>query len=207
MLSSILISLAMFIASASPSATGVSSVPIATHSMSMEDRYSNKFVNDVFKDNILLALNYMDGAVKSIKDVSWDNVEKQFHYEFTLNPGEEFVFDDAVLPEYKGNIVKSTNAHFTSNEGFKSDGFLVGDGVCHLASIIYWTAKDAHLDAYAPSNHNFANIPEVPREYGVAIYSPSPMGNLYITNNKSNSVKFVFDYNGSNLSVSVLDSK
>jgi hypothetical protein len=31
---------------------------------SLENRYTNTFVNDVFSDNILLALAYMNGVIK-----------------------------------------------------------------------------------------------------------------------------------------------
>ena len=55
----------LFLAKPQPQVKAVSSVVLASRTFSMEDRYNNKFVNDVFKDNILLALNYMSGAVKS----------------------------------------------------------------------------------------------------------------------------------------------
>jgi hypothetical protein len=180
-------------------------VVLATHSFSLEDRYSNTFVNDVFKDNILLTLAYMDGSVKNKADISWSKIESPFNYEFTLQPGQEFAFHDSTLPDYSKNVVKTTDAHFTWDEGFKNDGDLTGDGVCHLASLIYWTAKDAGLTAYAPSNHDFAKINDVPKEYGVAIMSPSPLGNLYIIDSLSKPVNFVFNYDGINLSVSITE--
>ncbi len=186
---------------------------LATHNMSLNKRYGNTFVNDVFKDNILLTLNYMDGKVRVAKDINWSEVEKPAIYEFTLKPGEEFAFHDQILSTYKGNVVKTTNAHFNYTDGFKSDGYLTGDGVCHLASIIYWTAKDAGLNATALRNHDFANIPEVPREYGVAIYDlpgdpvSSQYQNLYITNNKEKPVKFMFEYKDNILTVSVLEDR
>jgi hypothetical protein len=188
-----------------PRVEAASNVVLASHSFPLTDRYGNTFVNDVFKDNILLAVNYMDGAVKSKAEVDWTKVEKPFHYEFTLNPGQEFAFHDGTLPGYSLNVVKTMNTRFMWTEGYKSDGLLIGDGVCHLASLIYWVALDAGLSAYAPSNHNFATIPDVPKEYGVAIMAPSPMGNLYITNSKNKPVTFVFDYDGTNLSVAVTE--
>src|SRR6266404_7052957 len=151
--------------------TGDSSVTLASRTFSLDDRYGNKYVSDIFKDNILLTMSYMDGEVKSKADIDWNKVESDFNYQFTLKPGEEFAFHDQVLPAYSKNIVATTNAHYNYDEGFKSDGYLTGDGVCHLASFIYWVAKDANLDAYAPTNHNFANIPDVPKEYGVAIFT------------------------------------
>lgn len=202
----ILILAYLFSGTPMPKTLGASSVSLASRTFSLEDRYDNKFVNDVFKDNILLTMKYLDGSVKDSKDISWTEVEKPFHYEFTLKPGEEFAFHDGVLPDYAKNVVKTTNAHFMWNEGFKSDGYLVGDGVCHLASFIYWAARDAGLTTYAPSNHNFAKINDVPKEYGVAIMSPSPLGNLYIINNKDKAISLVFDYKDNNLNVSVIEA-
>lgn len=200
------IALILHLALYKPQVEAASSVVLASHTMSMNDRYDNAFVNQVFKDNILLAMNYMDGSVKSKADIDWGKVEAPFHYQFTLNPGQEFAFHDGVLPNYSKNIAVTTNSHFDWNEGYKYDGDLTGDGVCHLASLIYWVAKDAGLDAYAPSNHNFAKINDVPKEYGVAIESPSPLGNLYIINNKAKAVTFVFDYDGTNLSVEATEA-
>ena len=145
----------------------------------------------------------MNGDIKAKNQVNWATVEAPFKTEFTLNPGQEFAFHDKVLPNYSDSLVKTTNSHFNWTEGYKSDGFLVGDGVCHLASLLYWAAKDAGLTTYAPSNHNFAKINEVPKVYGVAIQSPLPMGNLYIKNTLDKPVTFVFDYDGKNLNVSV----
>ena len=96
----------------------------------------------------------------------------------------------------------TTNAHFNYQDGFKSDGYLTGDGVCHLASLMYWAAKDAGLTAYAPTSHDFAIINGVPREYGVSIYSvpddfdTSARQNLYIQNNLNFPVAFIFNYDG-----------
>jgi hypothetical protein len=185
---------------------GASSVALASHSFSLEDRYDNSFVNGVFKDNILLALRYMDGSVKGKADISWDAVERPFHSEFTLQPGEAFAFHNGVLPDYKGKVVKTMGVHFNSLEGFKYDGDLVGDGVCHLASLIYWAAKDAGLTAVAPRNHDFAKINEVPKEYGVAILSLDPNQNLYITNNLDKPVTFTFSTDETNLTVTVIEA-
>lgn len=177
--------LALITSQPKPQILGSSSVALASRSFSLETRYDNKFVNDVFKENILLTVKYMGS-------------------DFTLEPGETFAFDDKILPEYKGRVVKTTGAHFIASEGFKSDGLLIGDGVCHLASLMYWAAKDAGLEAVAPRNHDFAKINEVPREYGVAILSLDPFQNLYITNNLDKPVTFMFDSEGTNLTVSVV---
>ncbi len=188
-------------------ALGTSSVQLGTRSFSLENRYDVPSVSTIFKDNILLTLHYMSGDVTNRNQISWDNIEKPFRYEFTLQPGQEFAFHDNALPAYSKNIVKTTNAHFMSNEGFKSDGYLVGDGVCHFASLISWAARDAGLDVYVPARHDFAKINDVPKEYGVSINSTKAYGNLYITNNKSKPVTFDFDYDGTNLTVTVNEAK
>lgn len=186
--------------------------PLASHEISLDRRYENKFVSDVFKDNILLNMAYMRSVVKKADDIVWTTIKKPFTYKFTLFPAKTFAFHSDVLEKYKGSVVITSKAHFNFQEGFKSDGYLVGDGVCHLASLMYWAAKDAALDAYAPTAHNFAKIPEIPQDYGVSIYSfpgeksSNAMQNLYITNNKQNPIEFVFDYNGKNLKVSVYEA-
>ena len=186
---------------------------MASHEMSLDNRYGNAYVNDVFKDNILLTLRYLEGSVSEADKISWEAIKKPFKYEFSLKPKEVFAFHDTTLPEYTGSIVKTTNAHFNYQDGFKSDGYLFGDGVCHLASLIYWVAKDAGLDAVSPVNHNFAEVPEVPKEYGVSIsFRPneiyrSALQNLYITNNKEMPISFVFEYDGENLKISVKETK
>ena len=186
---------------------------MASHEMSLEDRYGNAYVNDIFRDNILLTLRYLEGSVTEADKISWKEVKKPFKYEFSLKPNDVFAFHDTTLPEYVGSIVKTTNAHFNYQDGFKSDGYLFGDGVCHLASLIYWVAKDAGLEAVAPTNHNFADVPEVPKEYGISIsFRPnetyrSALQNLYITNNRQNPISFVFEYDGENLKISVKETK
>lgn len=185
---------------------------LATHSFSLEKRYNDTFVNNVFRDNILLTIDYLEGKAKPTPTVDWNNVVKPFQYRMVLKPGETFAFHDDVLPKYSGKVNMTTNAHFNSQEGFKSDGYLVGDGVCHLASLIYWVAKDAGLDTYAPVRHDFAIVPEVPREYGVSIYATPGVDandqqqNLYITNNKDKNVAFEFVYDGSDLKISATEA-
>ncbi len=181
---------------------------LASRSYSLEDRYADKWVSDIFKDNILLAVAYLRGYEKT-QDVNWAAVEKPFHYEFTLKPGETFAFHDDILPEFKNSVIKTTGSHFNWSEGYKSDGWLVGDGVCHLASFINWVARDAGLEVVSPTRHDFAVIPDVPRGYGVSIYAnPMTSGsnelqNLYIKDNKSNPVEMDFDFDGHNLKVSI----
>ena len=179
---------AAFIISMTPSPT-----VLASHDISLNNRYPNESVNEVFKYNIFHTLELMGES------------------EFILKPDETFAFHDDILPEYKDKVVKTTNAHFNSQEGFKTDGYLFGDGVCHLASLIYWVALDAGLDAKAPVNHDFMPIPEIAREHGVSIYSnpyskgANSLQNLYITNSREKPVEFKFEYKDDKLKVSVLE--
>lgn len=177
----------------------------AERTFSMANRYPVPSVSDVFRDNILLTLAYMNGRVADKTKIDWSEVEKTQTYSFTLQPGEAFAFHESVLPEYQGKVSQTMRAHFNWADGFKSDGWLTGDGVCHLASLIYWAAKDAGLTALAPTNHNFAAIAEVPKEYGVSIFSGSPQQNLYITNTFDTPVQFAFAYDGTSLSVKVIN--
>jgi len=182
---------------------------LASEEISLEKRYDNKFVNDVFKDNILLNLSYLGGKVTKRGDVVWEDINKPYNYSFALLPGKTFAFHEDVLPQYVDSLVKTTNAHFNYDDGFKSDGYLMGDGVCHFASLIYWVAKNSGLEAYAPTNHNFAVIPEINKEYGVSIYKmpgqlrANAMQNLYVTNNKENAIIFEFDYKNGELKLSI----
>lgn len=194
-----------------PAVTAPQEQVLGERSFSLDDRYSNKFVSDVFKDNILLDLAYLQGKVKDPSNINWDEVTKPFSYNLTLQPNEVFAFHDAVLPEYKDKQVVTTHAHFDSSEGFKSDGYLVADGVCHLASLINWAARDAQLDVKNPTNHDFAVIPDVPKQYGTAIYympgqdSSSELQNLYVTNNKNIPITLAFEYKDDTLSVKVVE--
>jgi hypothetical protein len=184
---------------------GASVTPLAAHEFSLENRWDNsEFVNDVFKDNILLALHYLDGRVDEKGDINWDEINQPFHTDFTLEPGQVFAFHEDTVKEYSDQVVKTTNAHFIGSEGFKSDGYLIGDGVCHLASLINWVAQDAGLEVFNPSDHNFAKINDVPKEYGSGILSPNPLGNLYVVNSLDEPVTFVFDFDGEKLSVGAL---
>ncbi|MBI2085963.1 VanW family protein [Candidatus Daviesbacteria bacterium] len=184
---------------------------LARKEMSLDNRYSNQFVNNVFKDNILLNLAYMTGRVTKASDIKWDEIVKPFQYEFKLDPNKTFAFHEDVKDKYKASLVKTTNAHFNSAEGFKTDGYLFGDGICHLASLINWAAKEAGLEVEAPTNHDFAIIPDISKEYGVSIYSSpfskgsNALQNLYITNNKGKPITFKFEYYNNNLKVSIVE--
>lgn len=184
---------------------------LASEQISLEKRYNDPYVNGVMKDNILLNMAYLSGSVGKRDDINWDKVRKPFEYDFTLLPGKTFAYHDDVFDQYKSTLAKTTNARFNFDDGFKSDGYLVGDGICHLASLIYWVAKNAGLDAYAPTNHDFAPIPEIDKKYGVSIYkmpgqeSANARQNLYITNNKEKPVVFNFSYKDNQLKLSVYE--
>lgn len=183
---------------------------LAQEKISLNVRHQDSYVNDVFKDNMLLNMAYLRGYITKKEDINWEDVNKPFSYKFILNPNQTFAFHEDSLSEYK-DIVKTTNANFNFDDGFKSDGYLMGDGVCHLASLMYWVAKSANLDAYAPTNHNFAQIPQISKEFGVSIYkmpgnaSANAMQNLYITNNRQNTIVFEFDYKNGELMLSIFE--
>lgn len=161
---------------------------LSSREISLTNRHRVASVGNVFKDNILLNLAYLSGKATNAKPVDWQKVREPAIYEFTLKPGEVFAFHDNVKPEYQGRVVKTTNAHFSEQEGFLFSGLYYGDGVCHFASLIYWAAKDAGLKTESPVDHDFAVIPEIPDEYGVSIfysfgsYETNMRQNLYIEN-------------------------
>ncbi len=186
-----------------------SSEVIASKEINMNYRYPVSSVSNIFKDNILLNLAYLDGRVTSSSQINWEEINKPFHSEFTLQPNEAFAYHNTILPEYKDRVVVTTKARFNKQDGFKTDGYLYGDGVCQLASLINWAARDAQLEVAQFTNHDFAAIPEVPKKFGVAIYldpnnqAASARKNLYIVNNQSQAVTFNFDYRNGQLTVSV----
>ncbi len=186
---------------------------LASHQISLENRYPVESVSQVFKKNILLNMAYLNGKTTKGERVDWEEVEKPFQYQFVLDPGQTFAFHDGVLTKYKGKVTKTTNAHFSSTEGFISDGYLIGDGVCHLASLMKWVAVDAGLEVEAPHNHDFAAIPEIDKKYGVGIFNQTGNdqdpgeANLYITNNKEHPITFTFDYKDNNLSLKVEETQ
>lgn len=176
---------------------------ISQRSLSLSNRHAAETINDVFRKNILLNLAYLNGSVTEKHQINWEDVQSPQEFQITLNPGETFAYHDDVLQQYEPSVVSTTNSHFNAQEGYLSSGFLFGDGVCHLASIINWAAQDAGLDVTVTKLHSIAPIPDVPDEYGVSIYTIAGVAgsgannNLYITNNKSVPVSFVFTYDSS----------
>ena len=192
----------------STSATFVEkSKPLASHELDLTTRLPDSFGNEVFSDNILLALHYLKGNVSSLKtnetvngpsDINWDKARSPFEVTFTLKPGETFAYHTNVLPEFKDSLVKTMNTKFFVEEGYKSLGGLGGNGVCHLATLINWVARDAGLSVISRVNHDFSPVNGVPREFGSSIlYAENGGGNsqnqnLYIKNNLNKPVEFVF---------------
>lgn len=185
---------------------------LASREISLAARHANSQTNEVFKKNILLNLAYLNQAVEKKSDIQWEHVLQNQSAEFTLQPGQVFAYHDDVLPEFDGSVAVTTNAHFDASEGFLSSGFLSGDGVCHLASVINWAARDAGLDVTVTKLHSIARIPEIPDEYGVSIYTiagqkgSGARNNLYVRNNRDAAVSFRLTYDGSNqLKIEVLE--
>lgn len=185
---------------------------LADHQIMLSERVpGGGYMSDAMSDNILLNLAYLNHDPIDTKNVDWGKVKSNRTISFKLEPNQTFAFQEDTLPEYKGKIALTTNAHFSSNEGFKYDGYLVGDGVCHLASLMNWAAKDAGLNVVAPTNHDFMPIPGIDKQYGTAIfYQPASLDsnakqNLYITNNKNNPIEFDFIIEGAKLDVKVIE--
>ncbi len=182
---------------------------LASQSISLNNRYNNAYVNNVFKNNILLTLTYMAGYIHNKSEIDWEKINKPSRYNFILHPNEVFAFHDDVLSSYRNKQLVTTNSHFGSYEGFLSDGYLFGDGVCHLASLINWAALDAGLSVLAPTKHDFANIPDISKKYGVSIYSSTfakesnQKQNLYIENNYDYPIVFAFEYKNNILSLTI----
>lgn len=182
---------------------------IGSRTMSLNNRYGYELPDNVYKDNILLNLAYISGRVKSKNDINWDELHKPFGFQFSLEPGQRFAYHDLIDQKYQDNVVLAPHTNFGAGDGYKYADGLYGMGVCHLASLINWAAKDAGLESIAPTNHDFYSIPEIPKEYGVAIYnSPdaveaSKQQNLYIKNTLDSKVTFRFEFDGANLHITI----
>lgn len=182
---------------------------LAVRQMSLDQRYSVPAVNEVMKKNILLNIAYLSGEVSNKSQIDWEALIQADSYQFTLEPGEVFAYHDLVRPEYAGKLAVTTSTNFGAGDGYLSDGYLYGDGVCHLASLINWAARDAGLEVVVPKDHrSVSTINQIPDDYGVSIYKdPSANiganNNLYITNNKDHAVSFSLNYNDGELEVKV----
>ena len=167
---------------------------LVSHALDLNNRDEDRFINKVFKENILLAVSRIPGP-------AWNG--------FTLQPDEIFAFHENVLPEYKSKIVKTMESKFIASEGYLSSGWIFGDGVCHLASLINWTASEAGLETIARVKHDFRPIPGVPDDYWTSIrYSKagnnSQNQNLYIINKLNYSVEFRFEADENKIELKIL---
>lgn len=184
---------------------------IGEKQFSLENRHAVKSVNEVMKKNILLNLAYLNGSVTKRFEIDWNKVASPFHFEKTLKAGETFAYHEIVRKEYTGKVAFTTNTSFNASDGYLTDGYLYGDGVCHIASLINWAAIDAGLKTVVPKDHrSVGSIPDVPDDYGVSIYKDAGKNsgannNLYITNTKDREVKFHFEYDGTNIKVYVTE--
>lgn len=182
---------------------------LASMPMDLSKRYDSEFVNGVFKDNIVLALRYLNDHARleysePRSELDWEKVRQPFTVGFTLQPGEVFAFHDKLLPEFKNQVVKTLGSHFIGQEGYKSDGFLYGDGVCHLASLINWAASHAKLEVTSLVDHDFRLIFGIPKEFGTSINSHSATQNLYIKNTLDKPVEFRFKVNGERVELEIV---
>ena len=152
---------------------------LATKTMDLNIRARGESVNQVFKYNILLAVEKFDDG-------------------FVLEPGEVFAFHQQARPEFADQPLKTGFTRYEASEGYQTTLGLPGNGVCHLATLMNWAASEAGLEVTALVNHDFAPVPGAPREYGTSIrYMPdgsrnSANQNLYIKNTLDQPVEFIF---------------
>lgn len=175
---------------------------IAQKDLNLKTRLPNEFGSSVFADNILLALHYLKGDAQELRidqnkplnstNMDWEKIREPFEVSFALEPGQVFAFHGNTLPEFEGKISQTANSRFFIQEGYKSLAGLGGNGVCHLASLIDWTASEANLEVVAKVDHDFYPVPGVPREFGVSIQSQDKSQNLYIENNLEKPIIFNF---------------
>lgn len=168
------------------------------------------YVSDVMSDNIRLTLAYLNSENIDPRNINWEDIRKDRIIEFKLDPKEVFAFHEDYSEIYKGRVTKTTYARFNFDQGFKTDGYLYGDGVCHLASLINWAAKDAGLNVEAPVSHDFATISGIDPKYGTSIFflpgnlSANSRQNLYVENSLEKPVIFQIVTRGSTLKVRLL---
>jgi hypothetical protein len=171
---------------------------LAQKELDLATRQKDRYVNEVFADNILLYLHYLKGNVDATankqlattnqKAMDFEKVREPFSFSFTLTPGEVFTFHPDSLPEFQDKPKKTAFTTFKSTEGYRFVAGLWANGVCHIASLINWATQEAGLKVTAKVNHDFASIPGVPREFGTAIYytdntpTANQSQNLYVEN-------------------------
>lgn len=164
---------------------------LSTQTLDLTKRSPYLLVNEGFSDNILLSLHYLNGEEFSANKVDWLKIREPFRVSFTLGSNQVFAFHDLVLPQYKDPVV-TMKSNFTMKEGYKFVAGLPGSGVCHLATLMNWVAREAGLEVLALANHDFAPVKGVERQYGTSIKSNSATQNLYLKNTKNYPVIFEF---------------
>jgi len=96
-------------------------VILAEHSLDLTTREPGAYANEVFADNILLALHYLRNDVDE-GEVDWGEVRAPFEVAFVLQPEEVFAFHGNVLPEFDPSAGRPTvtmNSRFFIEEGYK----------------------------------------------------------------------------------------
>lgn len=186
---------------------------LSSHTINLKERVpGGGLMSDVMADNILLTLTYLNEEQVDSKNINWVEIRRPRTIEFKLKQGEAFAFHQDLLSEYEGKVVKTTNSRFSSDQGFKHDGYLMGDGVCHLASLINWASRDANLETNVPKNHDFIEIPGIDKSYGVSIYFmpgekvANADKNLYILNSTNSELIFKFIVTESELEFKILET-
>lgn len=153
---------------------------MAAESIDLDNRYPVESVSKGFKENILIAVNYL-------------NLDGRGG--FVLQPNEVFAFQEkGILPQFASDKIVTQDSDFTTRTGYKMVAGLGGNGVCHLASLMNWTSSEAGLEVVSPTFHDFAKIPGIDRIYGTSIStrnSPERQ-NLYIRNTFDFPVRFQF---------------
>lgn len=168
---------------------------VASQSIDLSYRYPEQGISEGFKENILIAVDYLNKINDGV---------------IILNPNEVFSFHKNILPEYANYKIVTQESGFIVKDGYKTVAGLGGNGVCHLASLMNWAAQEAGLEVRSDVNHDFAAIPGIDPKYGTSIkYIPSgglnsQRQNLYIKNNKDYQVWFLFELEGENLRFSIL---
>lgn len=178
--------------------TQSSGIVLARQELDLNNRYPVNSVNEVFSDNIILYLHYMNGSVTSVLDtekstanrriIDWEKARKPLAFSLTLSPNEVFVFHPDVLKEFDEKNLTIVDTSFGSTDGYRFIAGLWGNGVCHIASLINWVSKEAGLTVTSKVNHDFAVINGIEKKFGTAIYYlegsnwSNQAQNLYIEN-------------------------
>jgi len=178
---------------------------LAEKELDLTTRAKSEYVNRIFVDNILLSLRYLAGEEKKAKP-DWEGVYQPFAVSFILEPGETFAFHQTTYSEFDEPQI-TMNSKYSVREGYKVLAGLAGNGVCHLASLMNWAAQEAGLEVVAKVRHDFAPIPEVPRENGTSIRCLDKNQNLYIKNTFDKTVVFTFQTDSKEMNLKIWTSK